>query len=180
MKILIHTCCAPCLIYPYKKLKKKAGEIELFFYNPNIHPVDEYLKRSFQIEHYANELNVKVHKIGYSIKDFFRTIHEKEEKPARCSFCWRLRLQKTASFAKENNFTHFTTTLLVSPYQNHEELKKIGEECAKETGVKFFYEDFRTGFKKAAIESKNKYMYRQKYCGCLYSQIEETIGKKTK
>jgi len=172
MKILIHTCCAPCLIYPYKRLKLKDFEIESFFYNPNIHPLEEYLKRRGQVEVYAKELNIKMHGPHYDIKEFFKDINQNEEKPLRCNLCWQLRVKKTAQFAKENNFDSFTTTLLVSPYQNQESLKKIGEKCAGEVGIKFYYEDFRVGYKESVIESKEKDMYRQKYCGCLYSEIE--------
>lgn len=169
MRILIHTCCAPCLIYPSKRLKLKGFEIESFFYNPNIHPQEEYLKRKEQVENYTKQLNVKMHVPSYDIRDFFRKINNKEEAPLRCNLCWQLRLKKTAQFAKENNFDAFTSTLLISPYQDQEALKDIGEKCAEEAGVKFYYEDFRAGFQESVAESKSEDMYRQKYCGCLYS-----------
>lgn len=169
MKILIHTCCAPCLIYPHKRLKEKGFCVESFYYNPNIHPRDEYLKRRQQIENYTKEEGVKMHDGRYEIKEFFRQVNGNEDALARCKLCWQLRLGETAKFAKENGFEIFTTTLLVSPYQNHEILKETGEECAKKYGVKFYYEDFRKGYQESVAESKNRNMYRQKYCGCLYS-----------
>jgi hypothetical protein len=177
MRILIHACCAPCLIYPYRRLKLKGFEIEAFFYNPNIHPFEEYLKRRRQLEQYAKELNIKMYEPKYEIKQFFRKINRNEDRSLRCNLCWQLRLEETARFAKQNNFDFFTTTLLASPYQDHEALKKIGSVCGKERGIKFFYEDFRCGFREATFESRNKGMYRQKYCGCLYSEIERFTKK---
>lgn len=105
----------------------------------------------------------------YEIREFFRQVNWNEEPPSRCRLCWQLRLGETARFAKENDFEIFTTTLLVSPYQNHEALKETGEECAEEYGVKFYYEDFRKGYQESVSESKKRNIYRQKYCGCLYS-----------
>lgn len=180
MKILIHTCCAPCFIYPFNVLKLKGFEIEAFFYNPNIHPLEEYLKRKHQVEVYIGELNIKIHRPSYDIKEFFRKINQNEEKPLRCNLCWQLRLEETARFAKQNNFDFFTTTLLVSPYQDHQVLKEMGEACEKERGVGFFYEDFRGGFREAVLKSKALGMYRQKYCGCLYSEAERFLLKKEK
>jgi hypothetical protein len=96
----------------------------------------------------------------------------KEDSKERCSLCWTLRLKKTAKLAKERGFESFSTTLLVSPYQDQELLKKIGNEIAKEEGIEFYYEDFRPGFKKAHEEARIKGIYCQKYCGCIYSEIE--------
>ncbi|MFH1856038.1 MAG: epoxyqueuosine reductase QueH [Candidatus Omnitrophota bacterium] len=169
MRILVHTCCAPCLIYPRKSLTEKGFEIESFYYNPNIHPPEEYHKRKKEVEKYTVDLGIKLHIALYNIEEFFRQINQKEEAPLRCNLCWRLRLSKTARFAAENGFEIFTTTLLVSPYQDSEALKKIGEECAIEAEIKFYYEDFRVGYKEGVAESKERGIYRQKYCGCLYS-----------
>jgi predicted adenine nucleotide alpha hydrolase (AANH) superfamily ATPase len=151
-------------------LKLKGFEVEAFYFNPNIHPQDEYRKRKEQLENYAKELNIKGHIPIYDTADFFIKINSKRDTPLRCKLCWELRLEKTAKFAKENSFDAFTSTLLVSPYQNQELLKKTGEKYADEVGVKFYYEDFRPGYKESVTESKRKGMYRQKYCGCLYSQ----------
>lgn len=169
MKILIHTCCAPCLIYPYKRLKEEGFCAEVFYYNPNIHPHEEYLKRKQQVENYARQEDIKMREPYYEIKEFFRQVNHNEEAPSRCRLCWQLRLDETAKFTKENGFEIFTTTLLVSPYQNHEEVKETGDECAEKYGVEFYYEDFRKGYQGSVGESKKRNMYRQKYCGCLYS-----------
>jgi len=113
----------------------------------------------------------------YRPQDFFQAVNLKEEAPGRCSLCWRLRLGNTAKTAKDKGFTHFTTTLLVSPYQDQKELIRIAEEVAAATGVEFYKEDFRPGFREAHDEVKSKGIYCQKYCGCIYSETER--GQKT-
>jgi len=109
----------------------------------------------------------------YDPAEFFRAINLKETNPGRCAICWSLRLKKTAQAAKEKGYNYFSTTLLVSPYQDQELLKKIGEDIAKEEGLNFYYEDFRQGFKKAHDEAKAKGIYCQKYCGCIYGELEQ-------
>ena len=113
--------------------------------------------------------------------EYFRYIVDDEDQKDRCQVCWWLRMVRCAKFAKEHSFDAFTTTLLGSPYQDHEVLKSICEDIAKECGIQFYYEDFRTGFKAAQEKAKNKGIYRQKYCGCLFSEkegIERQEGKK--
>jgi hypothetical protein len=107
---------------------------------------------------------------GYEMLDYFRVVvgHEGD----RCRYCFRLRLRKTAAVAKGEGFDSFTTTLLISPYQKHELLKEIGEEVAREQGIEFYYEDFRTGFRESHRISRELDLYHQKYCGCVYSEWE--------
>ncbi len=175
MRLLLHTCCAPCLIYPLERLKDKGFEVTCFFYNPNIHSFSEYNKRKEALADFSKWNAIDTIYLDYVPSDFFRAINLKEHKPERCAICWRLRLTKTAEFAKEKGFDYFSTTLLVSPYQDHELLKKIGDEIAKERNIIFYYEDFRPGFKKAQETAKQKGMYLQKYCGCIYSETERHI-----
>ena len=172
MKLLLHTCCAPCLIYPLEQLKAKGFEVAGFFYNPNIHPLSEYNNRRSAVEGYTKDIGVEVIYPEYRPQDFFQAVNLKESNPGRCEICWKLRLGKTAKEAKEKGFSHFSTTLLVSPYQDQESLKKIGNDVAREVKVEFYYEDFRPGFRKAHDEAKAKGIYCQKYCGCIYSEIE--------
>lgn len=172
MRLLLHICCAPCLIYPLERLKGKGVEITGFFYNPNIHSFYEYNKRKEALADFNKENAIDIIYRDYEPSEFFRAINLKENKSERCAICWRLRLAKTAQIAKEKGFDCFSTTLLVSPYQEHELLKKIGDEIAKELKVNFYYEDFRPGFKKAQEIAKQKGLYRQKYCGCIYSEME--------
>ncbi|OQB10848.1 MAG: hypothetical protein BWY16_00772 [Candidatus Omnitrophica bacterium ADurb.Bin205] len=175
MKLLIHICCAPCLIHPLEVLKLKGIEVSGIFYNPNIHSLLEYNARKKAL----TALNPGIELIcpDYLPQEFFRAINLKEDSPARCAICWKLRLRKTAAIARERGFGHFTTTLLVSPYQDHESLKRIGIEAAKEAGIEFYYADFRQGFKKAHEEAREKGLYMQNYCGCIYSEIERNKKK---
>ncbi len=162
MDILLHICCAPCLIYPFKRLKDKGFKISGFNYNPNIYPEAEYNRRKEALVSLSRDLELSVNYSEYLQSDFVQA-------PGRCIICWSLRLKKTAEYAKENRFSTFSTTLLVSPYQDHELIKQLGSKIAKETGIDFYYEDFRVGFKEAQREAKIKGIYRQKYCGCKYS-----------
>lgn len=143
-----------------------------FFYNPNVHPYSEYLKRKDEVEKYSKEARLTVAYPDYDVAEYFQYIVGSENQKNRCPVCWRLRIKKCAQFAKENDFDAFTATLLGSPYQDHEVLKNICEDIAKEAGVKFYYEDFRTGFKAAHDKAKTQGMYCQNYCGCLFSEKE--------
>lgn len=174
MKILLHTCCAPCWIYPAKKLKKEGISVTGFFYNPNIYPTEEYQRRRKALL----ELGVGNDAGGviypeYIPSQFSQAIKDNIERPGRCSACFRLRLERTAQFAKEKGFNAFSTTLLVSPYQDQELIKGIAEKIAQEWGIAFHFEDFRPGFSQAHKEAKNKKIYCQNYCGCQYSESEQ-------
>ncbi len=172
MKLLLHTCCAPCLIYPLERLKQKGIEVEGFFYNPNIHPFSEYSNRRRAIENFSKLLEIEIDYPEYTPSEFFWEVNLQVDSAERCSICWRLRIKKTAKEAKEKRFDYFSTTLLVSPYQDQEMLKKIGYDIAHEEGIGFYYEDFRGGFAKAHNEAHVKGIYCQKYCGCIYSELE--------
>ncbi|MBM3251942.1 MAG: epoxyqueuosine reductase QueH [Candidatus Omnitrophica bacterium] len=173
MKLLLHTCCAPCLIYPYEFLKKQDYEVQGFFYNPNIQPLSEYKNRKKAVEDYAKSVGIIVHyEEKYQPEDFFRLVANNEKAPKRCHFCWQFRLKKTAELAKEKGFDCFSTTLLVSPYQDIEKIKEIGEEISKNTGIRFIFGDFRSGFRDAHKKAKDLDIFCQKYCGCIFSEIE--------
>jgi predicted adenine nucleotide alpha hydrolase (AANH) superfamily ATPase len=161
------------LIYPLERLREKRFEVNGLFYNPNIHPLSEYKNRKKAVEDYSKATQVEVFYPQYAPEEYFQAVNLKEANPGRCSICWELRLKKTAQTAKEKSFDAFSTTLLVSPYQDQELLKTIGQGIAKDTGIDFYYEDFRPGFKKAHNEAKSKGIYCQKYCGCIYSEIEK-------
>ena len=169
MQILLHICCGPCLIYPFKRLKEQGFEINGFYYNPNIHPVEEFTKRKETLLELSKDLRLEVEVPEFCEADYFCAINGKQDSAQRCVICWSLRLRNTALEAKKRNIQSFGTTLLVSPYQNHLVIKQLGEVIAQETGVKFYYEDFRPGFKAAYSEARNKGLYLQKYCGCKYS-----------
>mgnify|MGYP000421618567 CR=1 FL=1 len=172
MKLLLHTCCAPCLIYPLERLKSKGLEVAAVFYNPNIHGFAEYNARKRAVEEYALKAGIGLIVPEYRPEEFFRAVNQKEQQPGRCLICWDLRLRAAAKIAKENGYPAFSTTLLVSPYQDQEALMRIGDGISEQEGVSFYYEDFRPGFRKAHNEAKAAGIYCQKYCGCVYSEIE--------
>lgn len=173
MKILLHICCAPCSIHPYRELKlKDSDSITGFFYNPNIHPYVEYKQRKDAVEDYSKKTGNSIVFHKYDIENFFREVSGNEELGARCKICWRMRLEETANFAKLNGFDAFTTTLLVSPYQDQDQIKQIGRDVSRRVGVDFLYKDFRDGFRDSQKIAKEKGLYRQKYCGCIFSEKE--------
>ena len=180
MKILLHICCAPCEIYPVEKLRKDKHSVGGFFYNPNIHPYSEYLKRKEEVEKYSKEIGLSVAFDDYDLMKYFEYIIENEDQKNRCPVCWWLRIKKTAEATKVIGFDAFTTTLLGSPYQDHEVIKKLCEDIADKAGIKFYYEDFRTGFKEAHNKAKAKGIYCQNYCGCLFSEKERIESKSHK
>jgi predicted adenine nucleotide alpha hydrolase (AANH) superfamily ATPase len=172
MKLLLHTCCAPCLIHPVEKLRQEGCEVIGLFYNPNIHPLSEYNNRKHSVEHYSQKIGLEVIYPDYLPVEYFRAVNMMEDRLQRCPICWYQRLKMTAQLAKEKEFSHFSSTLLVSPYQDIELIQKIGNDLAKIEGVGFYFEDFRPGFKKAHNEAKALGIYCQKYCGCIYSEVE--------
>jgi len=167
MKLLLHMCCAPCSIYPTIILNEENIYCEGLFYNPNIHPIEEYVKRKENVAKFGEINNLTIHYEDHFCQNewanFKGTIDE------RCMMCYNIRLKKTALFAKEHRFDAFSTSLLVSPYQKHDLIKELGEKYAKEFGVAFFYRDFRTGFRQGQQLAKDYGLYRQKYCGCIKS-----------
>jgi len=158
-------------------LREQGFEVEGFFYNPNIHPLAEYHNRRQAVEDFSKTANLNVIYPEYLPSQYFQEINLKEKDPGRCSLCWTFRLKATAKTAKDKGFNSFSTTLLVSPYQNQDLLKKIGSAISEVEGVNFYYEDFRPGFKKAHDLAKAHGIYCQKHCGCIYSEIEKHSKK---
>lgn len=172
MKLLLHTCCAPCLLAPLEELRNKNFSVTGFFYNPNIHPFSEYKNRKTAVEDLAAKKNLEVILPAYDLENYFRAVVGHEKSAERCPICWQMRLKATAQKAKELGYDYFTTTLLVSPYQDQNIIRSLGEKVATEEGVKFYYQDFRPGFRKAHDEARKQGIYCQKYCGCVYSERE--------
>ncbi|MFZ5898658.1 MAG: epoxyqueuosine reductase QueH [Bacillota bacterium] len=170
-KILLHICCGPCAIHPVDSLREKGFETHGYFFNPNIHPYTEYEKRQQTLQDYAEKIGLAViYAKEYPIEEYFRQVAFRETE--RCRFCYTIRLRQAASVAKCGKFDCFTTTLLVSPYQKHELIREVGEAAGREFDIPFYYADFRTGFKDATACSKQMGMYRQQYCGCVFSETE--------
>jgi len=171
MSVLLHICCAPCTIYPFEVLKEQGIKVRGYFYNPNIHPYREFRKRLETVEQFASEVNLPVdYHREYGLHDYLRQVVYHEED--RCSLCYDMRLQEVILKAKKMGADAFTTTLLYSRYQNHELIKFKAEELAQKHGIPFLYEDFRQGWLQGIDKSKELELYRQSYCGCIYSEQE--------
>lgn len=172
MKVLLHTCCAPCSTYVIEKLRKDGYEdITSYWYNINIHPYEEYKSRLNALITYTEMVNVPlVIDDDYGVREFTQSVINDID--GRCRFCYVSRLAKTVKYAKENGYDAFTTTLLVSPYQNHEMIIEIAEGLAKQYGIQFIYQDFRKGYRIGQQMARDAGIYMQKYCGCVYSEEE--------
>ena len=171
MKILLHTCCGPCSIYPVDCLRGEGMEVTGYFYNPNIHPYTEFMKRKETLEKYAAEIGMEmIFDTGYYLEEFIRAAVYRETQ--RCRFCYVMRLEQAAQEAAGRGYDCFSTTLLVSPYQKHELIREIGQAAAEKHSITFHYADFRSGYREATARSRRMGMYRQQYCGCIYSEKE--------
>ena len=174
MKLLLHTCCAPCSVYCIEELKREGVIPDIYWYNPNIHPYTEYKNRKETLEQYANSVNIKaIFEDNYGLREFIQNVSD--DIATRCDYCYRTRLEKTAKYAKENGYNAFTTTLFVSPYQNHKKLKQICEELRKKYNIEFLYRDFRPGFRQGQQKARELGLYMQKYCGCIFSEEERYL-----
>ena len=183
MKILLHMCCAPCACYPVQILREKNFEPVGYFFNPNIHPAQEFKRRLSTAREFAAKVAIDFFADNqYRLRGFLdKVIGVVSEQDSiqcadgfhkRCAICYSWRLNHAALFAAENNFEIFTSSLFYSKYQNHELMKKIAELAAKKFGVQFFYEDFRTGWQRGIDLSAELGLFRQNYCGCVFSEEE--------
>ena len=170
MKLLLHTCCAPCSVYCIDSLRKEEIEPVVYWFNPNIHPYMEYKARRDCLKEYTTRIGIKtIFEENYGLKEFCGNVINNLEK--RCQeYCYPVRLEQVAKYAKENGYDSFSTTLLISPYQNHEMLIKVAKQMAKKYGIDFLYRDFRVGFKEGQVKAREMGLYMQKYCGCVFSE----------
>lgn len=177
MKLLLHACCGPCSVYPSQFLRTQDVNFTIYFYNPNIHPYQEFKRRLRALREFteAEKIKLIVDK-SYPLEEFIKNALSETE--SRCNYCYRVRMQQIALFASENGFEAFSTTLLGSPYQGHEEIKLSAEQAASDYGVSFEYYDFRPGFFKGQEEAKERGMYRQGYCGCVFSERDRYEKRK--
>lgn len=175
--LLLHSCCAPCSSYVITYLKDYF-DITILYYNPNIEPIEEYNKRKEEQIRLCNLFNIKVLDCDYDnnlFHDAVLGLESCKEGGSRCFKCYELRLRKTASLA--TNYDFFGTTLTVSPFKNSNKLNEIGLSLEKEYNVKYLVSDFKKkdGYKKSIILSKEYNLYRQDFCGCIYSKRDKII-----
>ena len=175
--LLLHSCCAPCSSAVLERISKYFS-ITILFYNPNITDYEEYLKRKEELKRLIKDVNyqIEIMDCDYEKEKFIEMalgLEDKKEGDIRCYKCYKLRLEKTAIVAKENNFDYFTTTLSISPYKNSNWLNEIGEELATKYNINYLYAFKKKNGYKRSIELSNIYhLYRQDYCGCIYSKVE--------
>jgi predicted adenine nucleotide alpha hydrolase (AANH) superfamily ATPase len=176
-KVLIHICCAHCAAYTIEHWQREGYETAGFWYNPNIHPYNEHQQRLESMKQLASQKNIPlIIAEGYDMPEYFRRVAGHEEE--RCRYCFELRLTKTAETAREQGYDTFTTTLLISPHQKHELIKDVGEKEAWGKGVVFLYADLRKRYSESRHITKPLDLYRQQYCGCVYSEWERYNEKK--
>jgi len=171
LSLLLHICCARCATYTLKRLQERGFQVTGFWYNPNIHPYFEHENRRQSLVEYAQGLSLPmIFWEDYEMPQFLRRVAGREAERHR--LCYEMRLARTAQVAAERSFPRFTTTLLLSLYQDQELIRAIGEKMAAQYGPEFYYEDFRQGWQEHYEMSQKAGLYRQKYCGCIYSEWE--------
>ena len=177
MKLLMHTCCAPCSVMCIETLRKEGLEPVLYFYNPNIHPCKEFRLRKTTLIEYAAKIRAKlITDHEYGLRRFIEAVFPAFDN--RCQKCYKMRFEKTAQFAKENGYDAFTSTLFISPYQNHELLISEAKAAAEKFGVEFLYRDFRPYFIEGQEKAREEGLYMQKHCGCIFSEEDKYKKKK--
>ena len=183
--LLLHACCAPCSSACLERLSN-FFKITIIYYNPNITEEKEYLKRLEELKNFIQKIKVKypinIIDTRYNPKEFFeisKGLEKEKERGKRCYKCYELRLEETAKVAKENNFDFFATTLTLSPYKKTDWLNEIGENLSNKYQTSYLYSDFKkkNGYKRSIELSKEYNLYRQDYCGCIYSKLEREEEK---
>lgn len=177
MKLLLHTCCAPCSVACVKQLREEGIEPVSFWYNPNIHPFTEYRARRNCLREYAKSIDLElVEEDEYGLEKFVKAVVG--DIPNRCGYCYGLRLGQAAKYAADHGFDAFCTTLTVSPYQNTPLIFETGEKLAKAFGVAFALYDFSPRYHEGQDEARALGLYMQKYCGCIFSEEDRYLGWK--
>jgi len=180
MKLLLHTCCAPCSVYCIDSLREEGIEPTVYWYNPNIHPYMEYKSRRDCLKEYTKSIGIEaIFEEDYGLDEFCKNVVGDLQN--RCkNYCYRVRLEQAAKYAKDNGYDAFSTTLLVSIYQNHDAIIEIANEMAEKYGVEFLYRDFRVGFREGQAKARELGLYMQKYCGCVFSEEMSSLARQKK
>lgn len=169
--LLLHVCCAHCAAYTVNHWRNQGYRVTTFWYNPNIHPYQEHLKRLEAMQILSQKMGFTLIVVpGYDMPDYFRAVAGNEDD--RCRHCFQLRLGKTAGTAREMGMAGFSSTLVISPTQKHEALREVGGSVALAAGTEFLYADLRKRYSDSRHITKPLEIYRQQYCGCLYSERE--------
>jgi predicted adenine nucleotide alpha hydrolase (AANH) superfamily ATPase len=171
MNVLLHICCAACAIEPFEQLKGGGHRVTGCFFNPNVHPLIEFRRRLKAVKVLQERLPMPViYEEDYGLVAYLDAVDW--HSPARCEGCYRLRLGHTARLAAERGFDAFTTTLLSSTHQDHELIRRLGQEAAEQSGVEFLYADWRGLAERGHERARGMHLYMQAYCGCIFSERE--------
>lgn len=174
MKLLMHSCCGPCSIHPLEVLKADGYEVSACYINPNIHPFKEFEARLASLEKVLAYFEVELLATStYGLKNFIAGLENDFQN--RCEYCYKVRLNEVARIAASAGYEIFTTSLLVSPYQDHQAVIAAGQEAGDKFGVEFLAKDFRPGFTQAMEKARQMELYMQKYCGCIFSEEERYL-----
>lgn len=181
-RLLLHSCCGPCSTVAIERLKDEF-DLTVFYYNPNIEPMEEYEKRKVEQQKVCAAMGVPFLDFDYdnsSWRDFVKGLENEKEGGKRCEKCFIYRLKRTAEYAKEHDFDIFSTTLTVSPHKNTQVINAVGQDLANEIGIEFLPESFKKkdGYLRSVNLSKELGLYRQNYCGCLYGKNAINLGEK--
>lgn len=172
-RLLLHICCGPCATWSVQRLRDEGWDVTGFWFNPNIQPYSEHERRRETLASFAQQVALPVQwEPGYAMAAFFRAVAGHEAHGERCALCYRLRLERAAQAAAAGGYDAFCTTLLISPYQDQAAIRSIGEELGAACGVPFYYENLRRGYAETPRLCREYDLYRQHYCGCVYSEYE--------
>ncbi len=176
MRLLLHICCANCALYPVIELRGEGVDITGYWFNPNIHPYGEYQLRLDTLKDLQNRWHLDVHfDQRYSLKEYLDGSLKSDN---RCAFCYTMRLEETARFAKDNGFDAFSTTLMVSPYQKFDIIVEKGMSISERYNIEFLVKDWRSRYRDGLSLSREMGLYRQKYCGCIFSEMERYMKRR--
>lgn len=179
MKTLMHICCAPCANQPIAALREEGLSVTGFWFNPNIHPYTEYQARKRTLEDYSREIGMKLVIGGtYDLRTFITNVANRID--SRCGYCYQVRMEEAARYAAQNGYDSFTTSLLISPYQQHDAIRAVAQAMGEKYGVEFLYRDFRPLFQAGQEYARAHGFYMQKYCGCIFSEEDRYLAAKRK
>ncbi len=170
--LLLHVCCGPCATYPVPYLRSLGFEVTGWWYNPNIQPADEHALREESARRLAAREELPLATGGHEPERFEEAVRGNTGRPARCRRCYRLRLEETAHAARQRGIVAFSTTLLISPYQDQAAIREIGEDIAQQMGLRFYFDNLRRGWSQRGRLARKYGLYLQQYCGCRFSLAE--------